>query len=324
MVRSDLHIARKVLGVLHDVDELDLNHPDLKLVQDRNGLQGSAVLDYDLDHSPPVHIPNATKSISEMVEQHVRTTNTADPWGFIDAKLIILKLENHPHSKCGKLLLFGIDYIAEVLDRLFPNAGITVAERRVLLQSLSGVVLKKAAAMDNVSYETKKTQLKNVFQKTQFSSQQALSNFLITHLTLELAAKFSRRPANAESDEMFFHYVDTYMGRYVRASVVQESINKRFRVIELGDPTGTPVVCVHHLGIVNFSEEEIEEIHRNRIRLLCPLRHGALGPSDPKITLEQHSEHATAGIDLAISMTGRKSAVVVSLLSGCLYAINYV
>lgn len=323
MERSGLHIARKVLGILHDVDELDLKHPDLMQVLDNDRFEGSAVLNYNLDRSPPVQLPDATNLFAELIKRHLCMTNTSDPWGFVGDKLIMLKLEDHPHSKCGKLLLFGLDYISELLDKLFPNAGITIVERRIMLQSLSGITLKQAAEIDNVSYETKKSQLKNVFQKTQINSQQTLSNFLITHLTLELAARVSRRPANAESDEMFFHYVDTYMGKYVRASVVQESKNRRFRIIELGDPAGMPVVCVHHLGIINYSEKEIDEIYRNRIRLICPLRHGALGPSDPKITLEQQSEHAIAGIDLAISLTGQKSATVLSLLSGSFYAINY-
>ena len=122
---------------------------------------------------------------------------------------------------------------------------------------------------------------------------------------------------------MFFHYVDTYMGSYVRASVVQESASKRFRVIEIGDPVGMPVVCVHHLGIINFSEEEISEIYQKRLRLICPLRHGALGPGDPKVNSTDHMEHAISGIDLAVSLTGQNNPVIVSMLSGCLYAINY-
>jgi len=323
MESNDLQLVRKVLGVVHDVDELDLHYAELKKLRDGGNFDGFTVLEYDLSRNPPVQLPQTVEPISKRVEQHLRDSSAEDSWGLIDEKWVILRLENQLFSTTGKLLLFSVDYISDVLEKLFPGANITTAEQRILHQSLAGVKLRKAAEQDNVSYETKKSQLKSVFQKTHFNNQQALSSFLITHLTLELVAKLSRRSDNAESDDMFFYYVDTYMGQYVRASIVQESANRRFRVIELGDPAGIPVVCVHHLGIINFSEEEIEAIRRNRIRLICPLRHGALGPADPKITSEQHFEHALSGIDLAISLAGDRNTVLLGLLSGCLYAVNY-
>ncbi len=320
---DDLQIVRKVLGVLHDVDEIDVGHPDYEKIQIDRDFDGSFVLEYDLRRTPSVQLPSPVLSIMDTIDQHLRHSDSADPWGFIEEQWIILKLEKQPFSNCGKLLLFNNEFISKNLEKLFPNAGITNAERRMLLQSLAGITLKGAAELDSVSYETKKSQLKSVFRKTHLNSQQALSNFLLTHFTLELTSKLSRNSGSAESDDMFFHYVDTYMGSYVRASVVQESANKRYRIIEIGDPTGTPVVCVHHLGIVNFSEEEINYIYHNGLRLICPLRHGALGPADPKITSEQHLEHAVAGIELAVSLTGRKNTVVLSLLSGCMYALHY-
>ena len=323
MDRPDIQIARKILGVLHDVDELAFNHPAVTMVQDEIGFKGYALCEYDLNKSPLVHIPESVEYMSEMIEEHIRSSTSTDPWGMVNNELVILKLSDQSQSSSGRLFLLHMDYITAFLDKLFPYAHITPAERKALLQSLSGISLKDAASLDSVSYETKKTQLKSVFQKTQLPKQQTLSNFLITHLTLDIATQSTKRSVNAESDEMFFHYVDTYMGSYVRASVVQESARNRFRVIEIGDPAGMPVVCIHHLGIINFSEEEISEIYRQRLRLICPLRHGALGPGDPKVTSANHMEHAISGIDLAVSLTGQRESIVVSMLSGCLYAINY-
>lgn len=323
MERPDLNIARKVLGVLHNVDELDVHHPDLDLVLNQHGFEDSAIVDYDLTKETKVKLPDALIHLEQSVAQHLSTTDTSAPWGYIDHQIVILKLPNQPHGRKGRLLLFGIEFIACELKKLFPTAAITNAERRVLLQTVAGISLKHAAELDTVSYETKKSQLRSVFQKTQLNSQQALSQFLISHLTMEIAAKISRQPSQAESDEMFFYYADNYMGSYVRASVVQESANKRFRILEFGDPSGTPIVCIHHLGIINFSEEELFHLKRNRLRLICPLRHGALGPADEKISSIEHLEHALAGIDLAVSLTGQKQATILSLLSGCLYGIKY-
>ncbi len=323
MDRPDIQIARKILGVLHDVDELAYSHPDVGLVQDEYRSDGYALFEYDLKKSPPIDVPEALGYLSKIIEEHLRSSDPSDPWGLVSDELVVLKLSNHPQGSSGRCFLLYMDYLAAFINKLFPDARITPAERKALLQSLSGISLKQAAILDNVSYETRKTQLKSVFQKTRLTKQQTLSNFLITHLTLDIATRTTRRTDRAESDEMFFHYVDMYMGSYVRASVVQESASKRFRVLEIGDPAGMPVVCVHHLGIINFSEEEISEIYKKRLRLICPLRHGALGPGDPKVPSSDHMEHAISGIDLAVSLTGQKNPVIVSLLSGCLYALTY-
>jgi len=287
MDRSDIQIAKKILGVLDDSDGITFDHRDLKLVTGNSRFEGYALFDYDLKKAPPARLPHSVEYMSEMILDHLRSSNPSDPWGVINGELVMLKLSDQPGSSSGRLFLLHMNYISDFLNKLFPNTRITPAERKALLQSLSGISLKYAASLDNVSYETKKSQLKSVFQKTQLPKQQTLSNFLITHLTLDIATKSTRRSVNAESDEMFFHYVDSYMGSYVRASVVQESANKR------------------------------------RIRLICPLRHGALGPEDPKVTSAEHMEHAISGIDLAVSLTGHQDVTILSLLSGCLYAINY-
>lgn len=138
-----------------------------------------------------------------------------------------------------------------------------------------------------------------------------------------MAADFSRMKTNSESDEMFFTYVDQYMGTYVRASVIQETSDSRFRVVEIGDPSGIPVVCIHHLGLINFSEHEIAEIRRKGIRLICPLRHGAIGPLDERLSTDEQFQHAIAGIDLAASLIPDKKVTIIGMLSGCIYAAHY-
>ena len=327
MHKSEIEIAKTVLAVLHNYDESEfeeLVEDAVVLPDDPIQREGCALLDYDLDKKPIVSLPNTVSHIAEMITEHLLASDHSDPWGMLEDNAIVLKLSDNPVSRSGRILLFRTDYISAVLAKLFPNEKITPAEQKTLLQSLSGLSLKQAATMDSVSYETKKTQLRSVFRKTRINKQQVLSNFLITHLTLEVAARHSRRPAGAESDENFFLYVDQYMGSYVRASVIQDASGSRFRIIELGDPAGTPVVCIHHLGLINFSENEIAEIYRRKIRLICPLRHGALGPTDPKISPEEHFEHAMGGISLAISLTGESKVTIIGLLSGSLYAIRYI
>ncbi len=282
-----------------------------------------AIINYDFNRERAITLPAAYSHINDFVNNHIAKATQDDPWGTIEHELIVLKLSDHPYSRSGRVILFHIEYIATLLSKLFPTENITKREQRTLLQTLSGLSLQHAANEDSVSRETKKSQLKSVFRKTGFKKQQALSSFLISHLLMEVMSSHSRASRNTESDEMFFEYVDKYMGPYVRASVIQETRESRFRLIEIGDPAGTPVVCIHHLGLINFSESEISEIHNNGIRLICPLRHGALGPKDNKLTQDQYLNHTLAGIDVAASLIPDKRVTVVSMLSGCLYAARY-
>lgn len=283
-----------------------------------------AIVNYDLTSSTPIEFPEAYQHFTDIVVEHLRTSSNSGPWGVLQSDVIVLRVSDQPASNSGRVILLQAGHFSVLLKRLFPKVNITNSERHTLLQILIGHSLKQAAEQDNVSYETKKTQMSSVYRKTHIRRQQELSSFLTAHITLEVAAQFSRAEKKAEPDTEFFHYVDTYLGNYVRASVIQESADSRFRVIEIGDPTGKPVVCVHHLGILGFSAHELELIRKLGIRLICPLRHGAIGPRDKKISHDDFLQHAVAGIDLAVSLTGERKATIITMLSGCFYALKYI
>ena len=294
---------------------------------DANSSDGSlpnyAIVDYDIDRNPVIILPDIYSHFVHRITNHLNSTKQNDPWGMLDDSFIVLKLSDHPHSRIGRVMVFSVAFISVLLKKLFPLDTITPAEQKTLLQSLSGFSLKESANLDQVSHETKKSQLKSVFQKTKIRRQQVLSNFLISHLLLDVAAKTSRQNRRAEHDEIFFQYVDQFMGKYARASVIQEPSGKRIRLIEIGDPAGTPVVCIHHLGLINFNEQEIDEIFRQGIRLICPLRYGALGRYDETLTPVEQFEYAIDGINLAVSLIHNKKVTIIGMLSGCLYAIQY-
>lgn len=327
MDENDLQLANAALRVLPDNDASEFEHWYLfnYLVSEKTdgSAVGFAIIDFDVEKNNTFHLPASYSQYTDLVTDHLASTEQGDPWGMLDDDVIVLKLNDQPNSSSGRALLFRTEFISSLLAKIFPSEKITPAEQKTLLHSLSGLSLKESAVKDGVSYETKKTQLKSIFQKTEVHRQQSLSNFLISHLLLEVAAIRSRNTVEGETDELFFSYVDQYMGSYVRASVIQQPAGKRFRIIEIGDPAGTPVVCVHHLGLINFSEDEIAEIYRCGIRLVFPLRHGAIGPRDKFYTTEQQTTHALEGIDLAVSLVPEKNVSIIGLLSGSLYAIKY-
>ena len=260
-----------------------------------------AIVNYDLTSATPIEFPSDYKHFTDIVVQHLRTSTDSGPWGILREDVVVLRVSDQPASRSGRIILLLADYFSVLLNKLFPHANITHSERHTLLQILIGYSLKQAAEQDQVSYETKKSQIKSVYNKTNIRRQQELSSFLTAHITLEVAAEYSRFKNQAKTDAEFFHYVDNYMGEYVRASVIQESADNRFRIVEIGDPAGLPVVCIHHLGTLGFSRAEIKLIRNLGIRLICPLRHGAIAPTDRKLSAAAYLEHTIAGIDLAVS-----------------------
>ncbi len=328
-LNSELELAKVALRVLPDNGSEEFeklyktgNH-DLFDSGTAELAQQCVVLNYDLNHPRPLDLPPSLDQHNTLITHYLTKSTASDPWGFLNEKIIALKISDRPDARVGRLLLFSRDFISALFERLFPLEKITMAEQNTILQCLSGLTLKEAATLDGVSYETKKSQLKSVFQKTDIKRQQVLSSFLIAHLTLAVASDYARKSSPQGTDEQFFSYVDQYMGEHVRGSVIQDRSKTRIRLIEIGDPSGTPMVCIHHLGIINFSPDEIKEITRQRIRLICPLRQGAMGSRDQRISFEEHIEHAIAGIDLAVSLIPERQVTVVSLLSGCLYALQY-
>ena len=329
MKKSEIELAKAALRVLPENGSADFEQwyqtvgPVDEAIEASEASSQCVIVNYDLAREKQVSLPPTLHRFETLVNDYLLKTSSTDPWGMLSDEVVVLKLSDQPTSKSGRLLLFKTVFITTLLHRLFPNEKITPAEQKTVLQTLSGLTLKEASVLDGVSYETKKSQLKSVFQKTQINRQQVLSSFLIAHLTLEVAASYSRKPTDHDTDEQFFYYVDHFMGDYVRASVIQEAPGQRFRIIEIGDPGGRPIVGIHHLGILNFSKDDIERIRRQGIRLICPLRQGALGPIDNRVSLEEHWAHALAGIDIAASLVPDRKVTILSMLSGCYYSIRY-
>ena len=330
MKQNELQLAKTALRVLPEADATEFERWYLetgrKDEQEHTNATPPpfAISNYDLASNLPLTFPSGYEDFQAIVLKHLTQSPHHDQWGLLHDDVIVMRISDQPSSQSGRLILLTTEYFALLLKKLFPTANITQAERQTLIQVLIGNSLKEAAEQNQVSYETKKTQLKAVFEKTNIRSQPELSRFLLAHITLEVAAQFSRRGTDVERDAEFFNFVDLYMGDYVRASVVQEPANKRYRIIEIGDPAGTPIVCVHHLGVLSYSANDIATIRELGIRLICPLRHGALGPRDHKMSAQEYTQHALGGIDLALSLADDSKAILMSLLSGCYYAMKYV
>ena len=70
----------------------------------------------------------------------------------------------------------------ESIDLLRGRFGLTPAEARLALQLIAGETLRGAAVKLNISYETARTELKNIFNKTGTRRQAELVIVLVTAL----------------------------------------------------------------------------------------------------------------------------------------------
>jgi DNA-binding CsgD family transcriptional regulator len=70
----------------------------------------------------------------------------------------------------------------ESIDRLRSHFGLTPAEARLALHLVTGGTLRSAAADFSISYETARTHLKNIFNKTKTCRQTQLVIVILTVL----------------------------------------------------------------------------------------------------------------------------------------------
>lgn len=322
------NLAKKILSVLPDnaPEEFERLYNTGELTHDQKDAMPVtwSIVRYDLDSSEVVHLPNSSSRFKNLINRHLTEPVHSIHWALMDQDAVALRMSEKPDGRAGRILLFTVEFIADLMQRLFPNRKFTRAEIRIVMQALAGISLKQAAEQDFVSYETKKSQLGSVFQKTNIKHQRDLSMLLLSHLTIDVAANWSRQALFkvGTPDDAFFDYCDRYIGKYARTSVVRES-NQNFRILELGDLAGTPIIFIHHLGLFHLHEKDIKLLRDKGIRLICPLRSGALGPQDEYLADDQNLEHALRGIDVALSLIAEDSVPLVSLQSGCHYAVQY-
>jgi DNA-binding CsgD family transcriptional regulator len=89
----------------------------------------------------------------------------------------------------------------EPIDLLRCHFGLTPAEARLALHLVAGETLRSAEAKLSITYETARTHLKNIFNKTGTCRQAELVVVLVTALPGCLGAAIDRAPQRLGSDE---------------------------------------------------------------------------------------------------------------------------
>ena len=101
----------------------------------------------------------------------------------------------------------------ECIDRLRSHFGLTPAEAKLALHLVAGETLRSAAAKLSISYETARTQLKNIFNKTRTRRQAELVILILTALPGCARAPIDRAPRRLGSNEQISGVNEQIPGR---------------------------------------------------------------------------------------------------------------
>lgn len=196
----------------------------------------------------------------------------------------------------------------------------TKAELRVLKQLLCGIGLSVAARADGVGHETKRSQYKSLARKLGVRSQAELSSRVLAHTLFERRTEAS--PPPAVHDDVFVDLIEAFLPA-ARAARLRSRDGEWHRFIDIGPVSGHPVILLHSQILPDIRLEDVALLEAAGIRLVVPLRHGAMaGPVD-RLDIATHLDHACDGIDLARSHFCGDKADLLFCVSGCAYGIEY-
>lgn len=230
------------------------------------------------------------------------TTNGPFASRVLVKELLFFRITNpQDHSK-EFIVAFSLAGLSAFCKARSDTDPLTQAELRTLAQLLTGVDLKQAALNDAVSYETKRTQLKSVKTKLGFSRQIDLVAELLSGILLEII--YRAAADNVQKTTIMEQYLTMYAPRQIRLHKVHSKRGNTIPLVDLVPISGKPLVMLQTAILANIGEEFVDGLHEHNIRLLCPMRNGALKPEDPLIPFEDHLDHALDGITTAFELLG--------------------
>lgn len=243
--------------------------------------------------------------------------------GVISGNMAVLWMDTPRGTANGRLMLLGLQLIESVVGEIYPQVRLTRSELRTLIQLMLGNTLQEAAALDSVGYETKRSQLKAVFSKTGTSRQTEITAVLLSHILVNFGSETYREKTN-DTNEVFYHYIRNCLPEATRHHILVNESGAQTRFIDVGPIDGTPLIFLHHLGILYFTPDEVQMLEDRNMRFIYPLRNGALSVKDEPLLLGQHMEHALEGIRMTQQMFCGERATLVCPLSSCFYGLEYV
>lgn len=246
---------------------------------------------------------------------------TQDQLGVVHRNYLVLNVQEpsvqEPSAPDTGRLIFVED---GQLLRIHQTSSLTPAELRTLKQILCGHSLRDSAATDSVSYETKRSQFKSLGNKIGIRRQADVVTYTLTRL---MANNLRIDTEQTLHDEVRAYHRE-HLPADTRLHILVGDDGLHHRIFDMGPIDGTTLICLHPQIFPGFRQHDIDSLHERHLRLLWPLRHGQMAPSDPVLSSSAYIAHSLQSIDMARSLQiDCSTTTLVALVSGGYFAIEY-
>lgn len=232
---------------------------------------------------------------------------------------LVLSVDSGPDHP-ARIVAIADEAILATLPVVSRENPVTASELRILKQLLCGLNLSEAAAQDAVSHETKRTQFKSLCRKLGARSQNELTSVALTRILLNLSV--GNAATVSSGDRLFIELAREFMPE-ARAFLLSGAAGADHRFLDIGPVDGRPVVFLHSQILPDLRPDDLAALHRHNIRLIVPLRNGAMASAFDRLDIEAHLDHACEGIDLARSHFCVERADILPCISGSVYGLEY-
>ncbi len=190
-----------------------------------------------------------------------------------------------------------------------------------LFQDLAaGISLEISAQKAGVALSTRRKQLQNCFRKLSVSSQGELVS-LANQLVFSLSHSLTRQSGQENGE--WSEYLP-FLPAGARCGVIEVPDRRSVRYLEIGPPTGKPVIILHPMMFPHISAEDVALCQELDLRLLWPLRSGCLSHGS-----QNHKDWATHCTDtvqdlrtIHEQLIGRPVPIIALVSSGA-YATRF-
>lgn len=204
------------------------------------------------------------------------------------------------HSRHPKVfvraLIIPFELFSDIVSDYNENAVLAGSEIRIAFQILMGLTVRDAASLDQVSVETKRTQLKSVCSKLQCRGQKELVAFLVGHL----AHLVSLCDVESKEVEAIQAFAGEFLDPGARINLYSLSNGRALRTIETGPKDGKPVIVMHSMMYPLFIAGASTYADAAGIRLITPIRRGYLEGGSMFSLLDQHDLAEQTLADLSV------------------------
>ncbi|MGB3832640.1 MAG: alpha/beta hydrolase [Mesorhizobium sp.] len=280
---------------------------------------GIAVIDCEVKRGrlQPVSHPDLDRTVLDRLQEAASL-----PGGGVsllaDGYTLLTALMDDP--RMVRLVLLSDDTLLDCLTLAGGGRNFFPAELRLAKQILCGMNLNAAAALDGVGHETKRSQFKSLSQKLDVRSQPELAARMMMQIMLQVSEAVALRTAGNEA--AFAGLVRRFIPS-ARTMQIAAPNGDMHRFVDLGPVRGEPLVMLHSQVLPDLSDADIRFLHDHGLRVIIPLRNGAMAPDDRPLRIARHLDHACEGVELARQTFCGDTVHLMTCISGTAYGIEY-